>query len=340
MPPTMADSEPSGAPADWLIKLLKEQYAKFKKTNYTVPVAIGLTALLQFLMLTYMLGSCWLGLLPPLILFGLFWNFDIKRVRKLLLYGVIGTIIIVIVTTMALVSMFQSIEPTEASNSSDTDLVSMYDGIVTPMSGDASTIFTYTVTAKLANETFNLTEMNVIIDWHTGDTNESMVLVNSDTTSGELFYAYSTTLSSPANRFIFLANVSGTWVMATDHTEDGLEIFADGPISSDPWELGGWVIWYISLPQAYMQFLPIYAIICGMIWWTRRVRRMREKAIQEWEEKRKKMEAKAPETDSRVPSLSRAMGLEEEPDTFVCSECGADVRSDAKTCPSCGEKFD
>ncbi|UCE91185.1 MAG: zinc ribbon domain-containing protein [Methanobacteriota archaeon] len=333
----MASDEASGAPADWLIKFLKQEYEKFKKTKYTAPVAIGITAVIYYLMLAYMMGSCWLGLLPPLILFGLFWNFDVKRVRKLLVYGFIGCTLLLAISTAFLVSAFQSLEP-QTAFSSDPDNT-LYDGIVTPMNGDSSTLFTYSVTVRPANETFNITEVRVTIAWIGDSTNESMTLADSNETSGEYFYEYRTTLSEPYNAFEFAANVSGTWIVATDYTDDGDEMIAIGPISSDSVDLGIWVLRHITLIQSYLQFFPIYAIICGMVWWTRRARRMREKAIQEWEQKRKKIEAKPPEDDSRSPSLARAIGLEEEPDSFVCSECGADVPSDAKSCPSCGEKF-
>ena len=53
----MADSEASGAPADWLIKFMKEQYEKFKKSMYAAPAAIAITALITYVMLLYMMNS-------------------------------------------------------------------------------------------------------------------------------------------------------------------------------------------------------------------------------------------------------------------------------------------
>ena len=336
----MASGDSSGAPADWLIKLIKEQYAKFKKTKYTVPVAIGLTALIHYLMLAYMLGSCWLGLLPPLILFGLLWNFEIKRVRMLLIYGLIGCTLMMIISTVFLVSLFQAVESVEARSSVDDPI--LYDGYVDPVTGDESTLFTYNITAKLTNETQNISEVCVLIRWVDGDRNETMNLLDSNASSMVYHYTYSTTISEPYNVYEFRANISGEWIQATDFDDLGERLYILGPISSDPWSVGAWVLRYITVLQTYMQFFPIYAIICGMVWWVRRARRMREKAMEEWAKKRGEMEAEAPKEDPRAdtPSMARAMGLEEEPDTFVCSECGADVRSDAKTCPSCGEKFD
>ena len=150
-------------------------------------------------------------------------------------------------------------------------------------------------------------------------------------------YYFATTVSDPVNQFVFWANVSGTWYLAADYSE-GTEAGLLGPIYSDTWEIAKPMLYYSSI-QAYLQFFTIYALLVGMIWWTRRARKMREKSLEKWEQKRKETEAQTPKDETKVPSLAKAMGLESE-DTFVCSECGADVPSDATKCPMCGEKFE
>lgn len=344
----MASDEVSGAPADRLIKLFKEQFEKFKKTPYTIPVAIGITAGLFYLMLLYMMGSCWIGLLPPITLFGLFWYFDIKRVKKLLLYGFIGCTVLMIVSTAVIVTWIQSLETNVASSPGDDPI--LVDGTVDPLEGGESTVFTFALTMRLKNDSLvNVSEVDIrilIASW--GDPiNESMILFDDTGTPveggsyTEYYYEFPTMLSDPVNEFEFRALINGTWVSATDYDDEGNPISVTGPIFSDPWAIAAPILLRITLPQTYLQFFAIYAIICGMVWWTRRARRMREKAIEQWEQKRKDLEAKpTTDEDARVPSLSRAMGLEKEPETFVCSECGVDVRADAKRCPSCGEKFD
>ena len=342
----MASEEGSGAPADKLIKFLNEQFEKFKKTPYTIPVAIGLTAGLHYLMMTYMMGSCWIGLLPPIVLFGLLWSFNIKRVRKLLLYGFIGCTVLMIVSTAVLVSWFQALERVEAYSPGDDPL--LVDGIVDPMEGSDTTAFTYSVTLRQRNDSlWNVSEVEVyVLIGSLGElTNESMQLQNpagnpiDNGTYYEYYYEYTTNLPDSINQYEFRAFIDGDWVAATDYYE-GTPVSAAGPIFSDPWAVAMPILRYITLYQSYLQFFAIFAILCGMVWWMRRARRMREKAVEQWEQKRKEIEAKPADDDARVPSLSRAMGLEEEPDTFVCSECGVDVRADAKRCPSCGEKFD
>ena len=340
----MASSEGSGAPMDRIIKLAKEQFEKFKKTPYKVPVAIGLAAGLHYFMLLYMMGSCWIGLLPPLILFGLLWYMDVKRVRKLLLYGFIGCTVMLVVSTAVLVAWFQSLEVAVAQSPGDDPI--LVNGIVDPIDGGKSTVFTYSITYRHSNVSlFNVSDVDVhVLISSLGDLkNGTMILVGAPVENGtytEYRYEYSTRISDPINQFEFRAFINGSWVMATDYYE-GDPVSVVGPIFSDPWAVAFPVIRYITLYQSYLQFFAIYAIICGMVWWMRRARRMREKSIEQWEQKRKEIEAKPPsDEDARVPSMSRAMGLELEPDTFVCSECGIDVPGDAKRCPSCGEKFD
>jgi hypothetical protein len=344
----MASSEGSNAPIDRIRRIVKEQFEKFKKTPYTIPVAIGITAGLHYLMLQYMMGSCWIGLLPPLFLFGLFWQFDIKRVRKLLLYGLIGCTILMAVSTAVLVSWFQSLDPVVAISEGDDPI--LVDGIVTPTSGGESTVFTYSITYRQANDSLvNISDVEIIVEISSiNDRQEGLMALQNpsgtpveDGNFTEYYYNYPTTLSAPINQFQFLATINGTHVNATDYYQ-GDPVLITGPIFSDSWAVAVPIIMYITLYQSYLQFFAIYAIICGMVWWMRRARRMREKATEQWEQKRKEMEAKPPTAsdDARVPSMSRAMGLEAEPETFVCSECGIDVPGDAKRCPSCGEKFD
>jgi ribosomal protein L40E len=81
-----------------------------------------------------------------------------------------------------------------------------------------------------------------------------------------------------------------------------------------------------------------YLIIIAMIWWTRRARRMRRQQLEKWEKEHEKADGEKPKEASKVPSLASAMGKDDE--SFVCSECGADVPADAAVCPKCGEKFD
>lgn len=340
--------EPTGGntPAARIKKVLDELFVKFKKTPYTIPVAIAITVLIFYLMMAYIPGSCWIGLIPPLLLFGLLWQFEVRRVRKLLLYGLICALAVMVVATVFLVSSFQSLEM-ETAQSAGADPV-LVNGVVDPTTGGKTTLFTFNITVRLNEPGVNVTDVKVNITSLTYTRNETMAMVGGNASLNETYYEYVTTLSEPINQFHFVALVNDTWVRAGDYIDDRF-IPIVGPVFSDPWAVAVPVLQYVTLYQAFLQFFPIYAILSGMVWWMRRARRMREDAVKRWEEKRKEMEAKVPEDKKKIattastsdtPSLERAMGLTPEPDTFVCSDCGADVPGDAKSCPVCGEKFE
>ena len=322
-------------PIDRIKKLLEGLFEQFKKSPYTIPVAIGVTGLIYYLMMAYVPGSCWIGLVPSLLLFGLMWQFGVRRIRKMLIGGLIAAVVIMAISTAFLVNSFQTMDMAVAVSPGSEPV--LFNGTVSPAAGDGTTEFTYNLTVRAPG--VNVT--NVVVNITSLMTNRSadMAWIGENATLNETYYSYATTMSAPINQFHFAAIVNGTWVIASDYIDD-THLSIVGPVYSDPWAIAIPVIKYVSLYQAFLQFFPIFAILCGMVWWMRRARRLREDAVKNWESKRKDVEAKVPEDDTKVPSLQRAMGLEGESETFVCSDCGADVPSNANKCPSCGEKFD
>ncbi len=330
------DQVPSVFPYN-LIKIGKDLFERFKKNPLlTIPVGTAVIGAVYFLMLNFMISSCFVTLIPPFLMLAVFWTFGIKRAKMLLLAGAFGSTAILIASSAFFIPMYMEIEQTTAW--SDDPAGYLRDAIVDPYKGDGTTVFNFTVDVYV-NETnrANLTEVRVLIFdiGYSSMRNESMLAGAGNETYVQYYYA--STVSSSINQFVVQANISGTWYLAADRAEGG-EIGAMGPMYSDTWEVAKPLIYYSAI-QAYIQFFVVYALLVGMIWWTRRARRMRQKQLENWETKRKEAAAQAPKDEAKVPSLAKAMGLEED-DSFVCSECGADVPADAKACPSCGEKFD
>ena len=314
-----------------LKKPLMEGFEKFKKTPWTIPVAIGLTAGLFYLLLVFLLGTCLITLLPPFFMLGILWFFNVKTTKKLLVAGLIGVALMMAVEIVFFVHMYQTIEPVKAYSD---DLV-LTNGTVDPMRGDASTVFNYTLQINHLNSTSTIGNVTVRIYGLSGDRNETMSLFSrTDTTA---IYYYGTTISDPINLYLFWADVNGTWYSASDHqgTADTLVI---GPIYADAFAIAKPLLNYGLV--LFLQFYFMFGLMVGMIWWTRRSRKYREERLQTWEKSRKEKEAAgSPKEETKVPSLARAMGKTDQ-DTFVCSECGADVPADATECPKCGEKFE
>jgi len=314
-----------------LKKPLIEGFVNFKKTPWTIPVAIGLTAGLFYLLLVFLLGTCLVTLLPPFFLLGVLWFFNVKTPKKLLVAGLIGVALMMAVEIVFFVHMYQTIEPVKAYSD---DLV-LTNGTVDPVRGDASTVFNYTLQINHLSNTSTIGNVTVRIYGLSGDRNETMSLFSRDNDTA--IYYYRTTIPDPINLYLFWANVDSNWYSASDHegTADTLVI---GPIYADAFAIAKPLLNYGLV--LFLQFYFMFGLMVGMIWWTRRSRKYREQQLQRWEKSRKeKGAAGSPKEETKVPSLARAMGKTDE-DTFVCSECGADVPAEATECPKCGEKFE
>ena len=316
-----------------IVKMGKDLFEKFtKKPMLTIPAGAALLGLVFYLLLVYMLDTCLVTIVPPFLMLGTFWLLKVKRGRLLLLAGAIACAVLLLVESFFFLGIYTGVEPETAY--SDDVAMTLRDGTVTPLRGDSVTAFNYTLTISV-NESATISNVTVLISGLQSYENRTMLAGPRDNTSAQ--YYLSTTVSDPINQFVFSAKVNDTWYLAAGH-EDGLETWIIGPVYDSSWEVLQPLLYY-SAVQAYLQFFLIYFILVGMIWWTRRARRMREKQLEKWEAKRKEAEAQTPKDEAKVPSLSKAMGLEAD-DTFVCSECGADVPSDAAKCPKCGEKFE
>jgi ribosomal protein L40E len=330
-------------PAQKVEQLLKELLAKFNKTPYRLPVAIALMAGINYLVLVYVSGFCFSSMIVPLSMLGIFWLFNYRRVKKLLLYGAVACMALSGVSVWLIVDSFQSVEPISAT-SSDGELLT--NGTLEPLLGDETTLFNFTIQVNLPSSTSEVSSPNLLLyglrfsDSKTD--NVTMTLLSRDDENFTETYYYETTREDPINLHIFLFLIDGNWTEAGYVDENGRMNWIEGPIYDDPGKLA-----VLALPfgfySTYLYTFGTYAVLCAMIWWIRRARRMRTDAIERMEAERAKMKAEQPKEESakvaKTPSLAQAMGLEKE-ETFVCSECGADVPADATACPKCGEKFD
>jgi ribosomal protein L40E len=334
-------------PAQRMMKYLKELLVKFSKTPLVIPTGIAIAAGVFALVLMYAGTFCLSGMITPLVLLGVMWQFGVKGVKKLLIIGAVSCLVFSGVWAMYYTDYYQHIDPavatsTETVVSNNITVPMMADGSVTPLFGTSSTVFNFTVTFNLPDNstTWPIENVSVAIASisfpSAASHNYSMIRVDSADNKTAQYY-YSSTVSKPVNQFIFWANISGDWIVATEH-RGGVEYALDGPIYKDSYAVVAPII-PVGIVQVFVSFYPIYALLLLMIWWTRRARRMRIEAYDKAAAEREKETKDIPKEDTKVPSLAKAMGLEKGED-FVCSECGADVPAEAKVCPKCGEKFD
>jgi len=329
-------------PAERFRRWFNKNFEAFKKTPYAIPAALAIVSGLFYLVLIYLSTFCMFGLIPALIMLGTFWFFGFKGTKKLFLLGLVSCGLFLIVGTAYATNFYMTID--QDMGTSDDGILT--DGSLTPLRGDSSTVFNYTITVHLDKAPANSSVrfMNVSIWGPAHDEHHHAMAISEQVNETTFVYYYETTLTKPVNAFIFRANITSAAyedgyeiVYATEH-DGGEEVALIGPVLGDGWDVAGYLVPLMAY-STFVVFFPIYAIIIFMIWWTKRARRMREDKLLEWEKKRKEEEEAAPKEEVKVPSLAKAMGLEKE-DSFVCSECGADVPADATACPKCGEKFE
>ena len=329
-------------PAEKFKMWFKESFDEFKKTPYAIPTALAIVSGLFYLAITFLSTFCMFGLIPALIMLATFWFFGFKGTKKLIMLGVVSCFLFLLVGTAYASNFYMTVD--EGVARSDDGVLT--DGSVTPLRGDSTTVFNYTITVHLDEAEVNASVryMNVTI-WgpaHNEQHHEMSIAEQVNETT--FVYYYETVLTKPVNAFIFRANITsvgyedGYEIIYGTEFDGGEEIALIGPVFDDGWKVASYLAPLMAY-SAFVVFFPIYAIIIFMIWWTKRARRMREDKLSEWERKRKEEEAAAPKEEVKVPSLAKAMGLEKE-DSFVCSECGSDVPADATVCPKCGEKFE
>lgn len=331
-------------PAKRLQRYLEEQLKKFGKTPFVIPFAIGVSAAVYYLVVLYGGTFCLSGLVTPLLLLGICWYFDIKSAKKLLVIGLLASLVFAGVYAVAITEEYQNFH--YKVGASDDLNKTLRNGTLQPLHGDKTTVHEYSVIVHAKNRNTTVTDVSVLIQSISFPsatsknftmTELSRQVLNNTTGEANIHYVYNTTLSTSANMYVFWANVSGTWYLASDYSS-GQALWLYGPMYKDPYAILGPLL-PIALFQTFASVFPLYALIVVMIWWTRRTRRMRKDQMEKWEAGRAKEEAKKPKTDAKVSLQRKAMGLEDE-GTFVCSECGADVPAAATVCPKCGEKFE
>lgn len=325
-------------PAKRLEAYLKGLFQEFKKTPLPIPAGIALSAAAYGLVLLYAGTFCLSGLVTPLFMLGILWLFGIKGIKRLLVIGVISCLAFAGVWLVISTDHYQHLVSKDATSEKGV----LLDGRVSPLYGNSTTRFNYTLTVHTdANATVERVRLiRGGVEFPSSAAEEHLMLLAwRDNATNNSYYYYNTTASKPVNWFYFSVNVSGTEYLADERNSDGTESVTYKPIYVDTSAVAISLV-PPSFVSPFIGVFPMYALLLLMIWWTRRARKMRVQAYERAVEVRAKEKEGIPQEKAKVPSLAEAMGKEASGEGFVCSECGADVPAEAKRCPKCGERFD
>jgi accessory gene regulator protein AgrB len=296
---------------------------RLRVSKWKYAVAILVPNLVFLLMIS--VDIC-LGLLAVVLMVTLFlWLLRIDKFVHQLLIGVIALVVATLVLSGFAFSLFY--EPTVGASSDDGTLIH---GIVTPFKASIGTQVTFnlTVTAPMsvANANNIKVYVNIAEDLSSWSKNLTMKLKNPNSTSGTWIFINDTVVTSTVMSYVFIASVNGSW-----HQTEVM----NGPISTDTFAVFV-LLFSIWLPTMFTYGLMQFIVMILFLRFSSKSRQTREKMMQDY--KKKKEEIGSAKQTSKGGSTKIAPAGSEE--TFVCSECGADVQASAKFCPQCGESFE
>ncbi|MDH4123231.1 MAG: zinc ribbon domain-containing protein [Thermoplasmata archaeon] len=275
---------------------------------------------------------CLAGSLLSITLIILYWYLRVDNIWQQLGIGVAAFCVATLVAASAVLPIITDVPESNLHDIGN----KMIDGKVTPLRGDAYTNYIYTISVIHNNASANISVyVNITENDLMGvsnERNETMNLVSDpyklSNTSWQFNYSYKTKLDKLINAYKFQANISGTWYEA-GFIQGSSVIPEYGPVSSDSLAIFG------SLALAYFififgwAFLP-FLILVLFLRFSMRSREARTKMLDDY----RKMKVERAGAATGKPETKK------EEETFICSECGAEVQASAKFCPNCGEPFE
>jgi hypothetical protein len=297
----------------------RKNWLKYVRGSFLKYVLIAILPSLVFIMSVFFISPCLSLVILPLIVVVLLWLFRVNNLWHQIISGAISLAIAAL-----LMASIYSVSYGELTGGTFSNDASLTDGKVTPFEGGPNQVYTFSITVEY-NATYVDPHVIVYDLYGTNIENLTMTLVSHSANNFTKNYSAQTTLDSPINSFIFSVDIDGTW-----HST----LWADGPISSD-----GTLV-YMTLAYAWLIqifgfcFMQLIVMII-FLRMSAKSREVREKMMKDYRQKTGTNVA-SPSGDKTAPGAE----VEAKEDTFICSECGAEVKASAKYCPNCGEPFE
>lgn len=288
----------------------KSRFYKFREKRFALPLALLLTFMVCSLLLLYSSALCFGYLAIAVIAYYVPYFFGMKDRKKLVVFGVVLFILIAIPYGVSNVSNLQGNADRTVSSEDGT----LFDGRVAPFNAVESNVYNYTVTVSdpaITNVWLSIIDTRTNRNFNSPDQNITMdqfVTVGSD----RQFYEGVPLQDQSIYGFRFSAE-NGTALVETGSMY--------GPITMPDGDLYVTAISGAIL-STFFSVGVLFFLLLLMTWFTDRSRK------------------RAQEMQKTFGMPPAAGGEKANEERFVCSECGASVPADAKSCPQCGESFE
>ena len=313
----MADDK--GAVPPLTFEPTRKNWLEYIRGSFLRFVLIAILPSLVFTMSVFFISPCLSLVILPLIVVVLLWLFRVKNLWHQVISGAVSLAIAAL-----LMSAIYSVSYGELTGGVFSNDALLKNGKVTPFEGGPNQLYTFSITVE-SNATYIDPHVIIYDLYGTNIDNLTMSFVSNGTDNVTKSYSVQTTLDSPINSFIFAVDIDGTW-----HST----LWADGPISSDGTLVYGTLAyaWLIQIFGFCFMQLIVMIIFLRM---SAKSKEVRERMMKDYRQKTGSTVA-TPSGD-KTESGAEVTTKEE---TFICSECGAEVKASAKYCPSCGEPFE
>lgn len=332
---------PRGSPANIISRLLS---LRGKREGVAIAFLISglFTALMliaaPFFILTY--------LLVPVIGFALPYYMGNRRIRNILLAGLVFLLVVALMTDVSYSNVIYSSHDVVPGTVPPGSNITFQGGGVTPSMGNGHTVFTFeaTVLSNAGNHTLSPAHVVILKLSDLGTVVNSTMMVESTSSSSTgktvTTFVYNTTLASGlVFVYYFALNSSGTWIKTSVSTASTatpsstfVSLMSSGIIISDS------VGTFIFVGIFYFGIVFVFLLI-------RQNNRRKDRLLAMRPNSMKEANDRSGKNTSPPKTQYRGMPRRQEPRTvkkekWTCSSCGAEVSEDAEVCSSCGEKFD
>ncbi|MDD1767078.1 MAG: zinc ribbon domain-containing protein [Methanomassiliicoccales archaeon] len=301
-----------------------KKFEEFRGKKYAIPIGLVIAVAVSTLIVAFLMDSCLSVILIAVLAYAIPYYFGLKNRKKLALFGVALFVLLGFVLAATYFNAYASY-PGDQINSEDNVLVN---GTVAPYKADASTTFTFSVLLVEGNASdqvwANVTSFGLGESY---SFNQTMMPYESTPVPGGQMFVLNKTMPTGVYQYHFASFHGTSW-----HRSNTWGL---GPLSLSDETFFGELL-YQGMIRVWLQIATLFFMIVLLTWWM-------ESSKKRTEDLRKRAEEGGSKKDAGIWGKRK----DEKPDVkkrtvekLVCSECGAEVPTDAKKCPRCGEPFE
>jgi len=300
----------------------KKMFDDFRKKKYAIPIGLVITVLVATLLIVFLWYECFSLILIAILAYAIPYYFGMKNRKKLAVFGVGLFLFLGLIFTVSSFYAFKNLEGSTIS--SDNNI--LINGTVSPYQAGPSTVYTFSV-VLMGDNGSGLVWVNITNAWpgNVDDINNTMNPLRP--TPGGYVFVLNRTLPEGIYQYHFVAKNDSNYVRTST--------WAIGPLSVSDEVLFQQLL-YNRMLAVWLQVATLFYMVLALTWWMDSSKKRSEELRKRLGEDKKTKPVTKPQKGKESKTEDKKKTVEK----LVCSECGAEVPTDARKCPQCGEPFE